>query len=248
MPFAGQRGQKIHYTVTGSGPTVVFQHGLLGSAASWTELGYVSALEDAYRVVCIDSLGHGESDKPDDASLYTRDQRAGDVLAVVDEVGAERIHLIGYSMGGWIASAVALLHPERLATLVVGGWDIVDGAATASESLGGNMTFDGLLEGAGRMAPQLVAWVTDDVKPGLQACWDQLEDLSGVPEAIDALPVPVLFWNGEDDPYHDPMQRWAREHGREFLSVPGDHIGACYQQAAASVQGLRAFLDRQATI
>ena len=106
------------------------------------------------------------------------------------------------------------------------------------------MTFDALLEAVGRVAPQLVAWVTDDMKPGLRACSDQLADVAGASEAIAALDVPVLFWNGADDPNHDPMQRWARDHGREFLSVPGGHYAARYEQAAASVQGLRAFLDR----
>jgi pimeloyl-ACP methyl ester carboxylesterase len=246
MPFVMNRGQRIHYTEAGAGPTVVFQHGLLSNAASWQECGYCDALSDAYRVVCIDSLGHGESDKPADPALYARDARVGDVLAVADELGAERIHLIGYSMGGWIASGFALRAPERLASLVVAGWDVADGAQTAAASLGGNLSFEGLLAGAEALAPELVAWVTDDVRPGLEACWDHLADLAGAAGAVAKLEAPVLFWNGAQDPYHDPMERWAAAHGFDFLSVPGDHVSAVFEHAKPSIKGLRAFLERAA--
>ena len=56
MPFASHRGQEIHYTVAGSGPTVVFQHGILSNAATWTDLGYVPALADAYRLGAVITL------------------------------------------------------------------------------------------------------------------------------------------------------------------------------------------------
>ncbi len=243
MPFASNRGQRLHYTVEGEGPTVVFQHGLLSSAVSWAERGYVAALSDAYRVVCIDSLGHGESDKPDDPACYVRDQRAGDVVAVLDAVGAERVHLTGYSMGGWIATGVALHHPDRLASLVIGGWDLVHGAATAAASLGGQLDFEGLLAGAKAMAPELVAWITPEVEPGLRACWDALFQLEGAEAAVIGLGRPVLLWNGAQDPYHDPMQIWAGKHGLSFLSVPGDHITSVFESSAASSAGLRAFFD-----
>jgi pimeloyl-ACP methyl ester carboxylesterase len=59
MPFAFNRGQRIHYTVEGSGPLVVLQHGLLLNAESWKQAGIVDLLTDSYRVVCVDSLGHG---------------------------------------------------------------------------------------------------------------------------------------------------------------------------------------------
>ena len=76
MPFACHRGQKIHYTVEGQGPLVVLQHGLFMDAESWRANGFVAALADRFTVACIDSLGHGLSDKPADPALYAQDQRA----------------------------------------------------------------------------------------------------------------------------------------------------------------------------
>ena len=70
MPFATHRGQRIHYTIEGSGPLVILQHGVLLSAESWKQSGIVDALSNGYCVACINSLGHDLSDKPSDAARY----------------------------------------------------------------------------------------------------------------------------------------------------------------------------------
>src|SRR5690349_16497888 len=104
MPFVEHRGQRIHYTVDGDGPTIVLQHGVLMSGESWKQGEIVDALADRYRVVCVDSLGHGKSDKPPEAALYHQRQRAGDIVAVLDDLGCARAHLVGHSMGAWLAA------------------------------------------------------------------------------------------------------------------------------------------------
>src|SRR3978361_1207636 len=95
-PFAMHRGRPIHSTIEGTGPLVILQHGILLSAESWKQSGIVDALTDDYRVACIDSLGHGLSDKPSDRTLYGQAQRSGDIVAVLDAIGDERAHLIGH--------------------------------------------------------------------------------------------------------------------------------------------------------
>ena len=245
LPYASHRGQRIHYTVEGKGPLVVIQHGLLSSGASWKLAGFVDALSDRFSVACIDSLGHGLSDKPADPSLYEQGQRAGDIVAVINDLGCERAHLIGYSMGGWMSVGVAKHHPERLASLTVGGWDLVNGAATARPpGFAGEIRFDHLLAGARLAAPTLVEWVTPEVEPGLRACWDALSDLDDAASAVIGLQVPVLLWNGRADPYHDPMQAFASSNTLEFLSTAGDHLGAIIAHGGEGAKGLRAFLER----
>src|SRR5947209_2919631 len=123
MPFTIHRGQRIYYTVAGAGPLVVLQHGLLMDAGYWKQAGFVDPLTDRYRVACIDSLGHGSSDKPTDPSLYDQQLRAGDIAAVMDDVGEPRAHVVGHSMGGWLAVGMAKYFPQRLASLTIGGWD-----------------------------------------------------------------------------------------------------------------------------
>lgn len=244
MPFTTHRGQRIHYTVEGNGPLVVFQHGLFSNCSSWKQNGFVGALADRYRVACVDSLGHGDSDKPKDAALYTQAQRAADLVAVIDALGAERAHVVGYSMGGWLSTGVARFHRERLASLIIGGWDCVHG--TASFTPPGTkepIAFDTLIGGARAAAPALVAWMTTDVEPGLRACWDALQDMHGSSAAVLGAGAPVMLWSGRDDPYHSHMSAFAQANGLPMLSVPGDHLTAMTQHGAEAARGLRSFLD-----
>lgn len=78
MPTVTRRGHRVHYSVEGTGPTVVLLHGLL-MADGWLAGGIAPALAADYRVVCIDSLGEGQSDKPDNPSLYLQRERTADV-------------------------------------------------------------------------------------------------------------------------------------------------------------------------
>jgi pimeloyl-ACP methyl ester carboxylesterase len=243
MPFVSNRGQRIHYTVEGEGPLVIFQHGMLSSAADWKQAGFVDALTDKYRVACVDSLAHGLSDKPTDRGVYDQAERAGDLVAVMDALGAGRAHLIGYSMGSWMCIGVAKYHPARVASLVVGGWGLVDGVRTLPPTRSGHLSPDQLLKFARRHAPALVEWVTPDVELGLRAAWDALSELDGAADAVLGLPVPVLLWDGREDGYHDPMRAFAAAHGLPFLSTPGNHLGAMSPHGAVAARGIRDFLD-----
>jgi 3-oxoadipate enol-lactonase len=74
-------------------------------------------LAQGYRVLRIDLRGHGGSEAAaGDASI---DELAGDVLAVLDRLGVARHHLVGLSIGGIVAQAIAVRHQERLASLVL---------------------------------------------------------------------------------------------------------------------------------
>ncbi len=238
MPFATHRGQKIHYTVEGQGPLVVLQHGLFMDAASWRANGFVAALARRFTVACIDSLGHGLSDKPSEPSLYGQEQRAGDIIAVLDALGAEKAHLVGYSMGAWMAVGVAKHHPERLASLTVGGWDLVNGVPKGPA---GPIRFDIFWGFSQQVAPALVAWVTPEIVPAMQACFEALGQLDGAPEAVLGAGVPVLLWDGVADPYHGPSQTFAAENGLPFVSTAGDHLGAIITPASDVVERLGEF-------
>jgi pimeloyl-ACP methyl ester carboxylesterase len=241
MPFASHRGQRIHYTVDGSGPLVVLQHGLLMDADSWTQSGIVNALTDGFCVACVDSLGHGHSDKPSDPELYGQKQRAGDIVAVIDDLGYDRAHLVGYSMGGWLAVGVAMHHPKRLSSLILGGWDPVNGLPPGPK---GPLSFDFFMRFAKRTTPALVEWVTPEFEPGVRACFDALGQLRGARDAVLTADFPVMIWEGQSDPGYYPMQAFAAVNGLPFLSTSGDHVAAVLRPSAEAVTGLRRFLER----
>ena len=112
---------KIHYTVQGSGPPVVLIHGLLSSAQmNWTLPGITADVAKHYKVIALDCRGHGQSDKPMDESVYGP-AMAEDVVHLLDHLGIPKAHIVGYSMGGMIALKLAVLHPERVESLLICG-------------------------------------------------------------------------------------------------------------------------------
>jgi pimeloyl-ACP methyl ester carboxylesterase len=121
MPFLENQGVKIFFEVRGQGHPVVLLHGFTGNSQLWEMAGYVSCLERSYRVILIDQRGHGQSDKPHDSKAYSLEKRLGDVTRVLDHLGVEQASLFGYSMGGWLAFAMAVYFPERIASLIIGG-------------------------------------------------------------------------------------------------------------------------------
>jgi pimeloyl-ACP methyl ester carboxylesterase len=107
----------------GAAGTVVLIHGFATNRAeNWRRLGWLGAFErKGWRTVALDLLGHGESDKPHDASAYDRADLAGDVVALMDHLGLGRVDLMGYSMGSHLALSIALTEGDRIANLILGG-------------------------------------------------------------------------------------------------------------------------------
>jgi len=109
--YADNDGARIWYATYGSGPPVILLHGGLGHSGNW---GYqVPALLGAgYRVIAIDSRGHGRSTR--DARPYTYELMASDVLAVMDALHLEKAALVGWSDGACIALVLAMRAPQRV--------------------------------------------------------------------------------------------------------------------------------------
>jgi len=119
MPYATNAGVKIYYEVVGSGPPIALLHGIGDSSALWHELGAVERLQQNFTVVTIDSRGLGRSDQPAEIAAYERQHRRDDTIAVLDAIGADRVHLMGYSLGGRNALSVTEQQPDRIASVVV---------------------------------------------------------------------------------------------------------------------------------
>ncbi|WP_072689091.1 alpha/beta fold hydrolase [Rhodococcus marinonascens] len=114
-------GVRIAYETVGDGEPLVLIHGTALSHAIWRGFGYVAALRDRYRLILVDLRGHGRSDKPHDETAYAMDLVSGDILAVLDHLKMPSAHVLGYSLGGRVALALAVGAPERLESLIIGG-------------------------------------------------------------------------------------------------------------------------------
>jgi pimeloyl-ACP methyl ester carboxylesterase len=111
--YAPVDGIKIWYAVFGRGKPVILLHGGLANANYWGKL--VRALAPHYRVVVMDSRGHGRSYR--DARPYGYDLMASDVLALMDFLKIDKAALVGWSDGAIIGLDIAIHHPERLSKL-----------------------------------------------------------------------------------------------------------------------------------
>ena len=99
----------------GAGAPLVLLHGFTGSSATWAP--YLAAWPA--RAIAVDLPGHGQTEAPGDPARYRMEATMADLVALLDQLGVRRAHVLGYSMGGRVALHLAAAHPERVATLIV---------------------------------------------------------------------------------------------------------------------------------
>ena len=117
MPFATRDGCRLYWRADGhpGHPTLLLLNSLGTDHAMWD--GVVRALSPRFRLLRMDTRGHGASDAP--AGDYTIADLAQDALAVLDAAGLQRAAVAGVSMGGMTAMHMALTTPERLTAIAI---------------------------------------------------------------------------------------------------------------------------------
>jgi len=117
MPELDRDGVRIHYDVQGQGEVLLLSHGYSATSKMWEK--QVEALADRYRVVTWDMRGHGQSDSPDDLSLYSEAATVGDMAALLDEQDAPSGIIGGLSLGGYMSLAFHASHSGRVRALLL---------------------------------------------------------------------------------------------------------------------------------
>jgi 3-oxoadipate enol-lactonase len=110
-------GARIYYEVEGSGPPVVLIHAGVANLRMWDD--QATALRDAYRVIRYDTRGFGRTET--DAVEFSN---RADIAALLDHLGEESAHVVGFSRAGSIALDFAIEYPDRVRSLVVGAGGI----------------------------------------------------------------------------------------------------------------------------
>lgn len=98
-----------------SDETVLLLHGVGSSASTWHAL--LPLLDERYTVIAPDYRGHGASESPE--VPYELDDFVADVVRLLDELGLDRVHIVGFSIGAIFGEALAIAHPDRVAALVL---------------------------------------------------------------------------------------------------------------------------------
>jgi pimeloyl-ACP methyl ester carboxylesterase len=118
---------------TPNGEPVILVHGFASNhVVNWVNTLWIKTLtHTGYRVIALDNRGHGQSEKLYDPEAYSPHIMAEDVLALLDHLDLNRADVMGYSMGARITAHLALNHPKRVRSALLGGLGIrlVEGAA-----------------------------------------------------------------------------------------------------------------------
>src|SRR5437763_11247052 len=123
MPYFKFQGKRLAYTdyaagAPASGRPVILLHGLLLSQEMHRPLAEDLAAR-GNRVITMDLLGHGRSDRPRDMWRYSMGSYGEEVVALMDHLGIEQAVVMGTSLGANAALEIAAAHPERLRGLVL---------------------------------------------------------------------------------------------------------------------------------
>jgi pimeloyl-ACP methyl ester carboxylesterase len=126
MPSFKNGDVEIAYLDEGDGEPIVLVHGFASTKeVNWVQPGWVSALNRAgRRAIALDNRGHGASSKLYDPAAYHSATMADDVRALLDHLNIERADIMGYSMGARITAFLAVKHPERARSVILGGLGI----------------------------------------------------------------------------------------------------------------------------
>lgn len=242
MPFVDANGVSAYYDVTGSGDPVVFLHGGFCSAEVMRPM---AEQLDGYAVYAPERPGHGRTaDRP---GPFHYDDGVADTLAVLDAVGVDSAHLVGFSDGAIIGMLTALRHPQRVRSLVHISGNLRPGADVyvpedqqadtmpAAESAR-------VSEEYARLSPDGPDHA-DDVGRRIVAMWETEPAID--PASLGTLSLPVLVMAGDGDVIaleHTALIRRSIP-GAELAIVPGTSHMLVRERPAVVARLVQEFLD-----
>jgi pimeloyl-ACP methyl ester carboxylesterase len=234
-------GTKIHYVERGQGEPVILIHGF-GANLNVNWAGMMGPLAKEYRVVAVDNRGHGRSDRPTAPGSYGRCM-VEDVVRLMDHLEIPRAHIVGYSMGAFIAGKFLSEHPDRVVTATLGGagwvemdgeWEsLLDEIVASLESGGGVMPLLRFLNSRRQPRPSeeqlrtintlLIAMNNPKV---LAQVARQLPELAVSKESLARNERRVLGIVGELDPFRESVEALGEllPNAKIVVVAGGDHV------------------------
>jgi len=210
--------------------------------------GYVEALCPNYQLILIDARGHGGSDKPHDPAAYDLSLRAGDVVAVLDDLHLHTAYFWGYSMGGRIGFGLAKYAPERLAALIIGGMHPYEGRLSAANRLAGtdpNTFVAALFERLGIDPATLPPERQEELLANdFEALAALQRDEPSVEEILPTMTMPCLLYASEADPYYAGAYKCVQSMpNTTFFALQGLDHGAAFREAGLVLPHVTKFLQ-----
>ncbi len=110
-------GVDIHYVTLGEGDPVLFVHGFPDFWYSWKH--QMNGLSDGYKCVAMDTRAYNKSGKPEGVENYKIELLLSDVAAVIKDIGADNVTLVGHDWGGAISWQFAIQNPDKVNKLII---------------------------------------------------------------------------------------------------------------------------------
>lgn len=261
MPYAENEGTKIYWDERGAGQPLLLIMGLGSTSDLWYRLGPM--LSAHYRTILFDNRGVGRSDAP--PGPYSITTMASDAAVVMDAAGVGSAHVLGFSMGGFIAQELALHYPGRVRGLILagtacGGKEAVRAAPEVLVALEarGVKTPE---EGFWMMAPYnydpstLPTRIEEDLAASLRTSLQrksyiaQLQGIAswaGSHSRLSRLDAPVLIIHGESDQLIPPENGRILAHviaNARVVMIPRAGHRFMTDQPEAASEAILSFLD-----
>ena len=219
----------MHYEAAGQGFPLILLHGNGEDNAYFRH--QLPVFADKYRVIAIDTRGHGKSPRGD--APFTVDQFADDLYAFMRKHQIAKAHLLGFSDGGNIALTFALKHPEMVEKLILNGANLFPAGMKAWVHLG-------------VCAEYALAWMRRNRRKmelmNLMLLYPQIQ-----PASLEKIRCPVLVIAGTNDMIRDTHTKLIAQslpNGRLAL-IDGDHFIA-FKEPQAFNQTVLSFLEKRA--
>ncbi|MGH8959522.1 MAG: alpha/beta fold hydrolase [Acidimicrobiia bacterium] len=193
------------------------------------------ALSDEFRLIFADHRGQGRSDKPHDVSAFALSTRVADATSILDTLGIEKSHFLGFSWGARLGFALGEQARERFRSLVLCGnqpyeWPLTGPMLTAVANAvavgkkAGMLAFVESWESVigDRFPEPGRTWMLDNDPLALDAEFQSAFLEGKISGDLSKWDIPCLIYAGSEDEMHDQAARAAAEiPGAQFLSLPG---------------------------
>lgn len=232
-------GIQIYYAVWGDGSPLILLHGGLANTEYFG--GQVAELAKQYKVIAMDSRGHGRSSR--DAQSYSYALMAKDVIALMDHLKIDKASIVGWSDGGIIGLDIAMNYPDRLDRLFAFGANT--NVAGLKPNIDKDPIFAKYIENAGKDYERLSKTPKEfnDFVTQISQMWATQPDYK--PDQLAKIKAPVAIADGEHD------EAIKQEHnaemakaipGAQLVILPGLSHFAMLQDPAAFNQAVLEFL------
>ncbi len=250
-------GIKFYYEELGEGPPLILIHGGISTSRSGWEPCY-EFFAKYFRVIALDSRGHGKSENPSKELNYRR--MADDTVAFIKELGLEKPFICGWSDGGQIALEIGIEYPDAAKALVAGGTmsEMTEHYTEGMKAWGLNGPGDVDVPKLRRTVPEFAAALKEIHSHVYgEDYWEELLDISSrmwfnpdsfPKEKIRKISTPTLIIQGDRDeavPLDDAVQIYNMLPNGELAILPGARHDGILTQADKFTKVIIEYLNRQ---